>query len=52
MSHFLDRAGGKLEVRLVPCMRLCGKGPNIRFAGKLYHGADAALVEKLLDEIK
>jgi NADH:ubiquinone oxidoreductase subunit E len=33
-------------------MRLCGKGPNIRFDGKLYHGADAALVEKLLDEIK
>ena len=52
LSHFLDRAGGKLEVRLVPCMRLCGKGPNIRFDGKLYHGADAALVEKLLDEIK
>ena len=52
LSHFLDRAGGKLEVKLVPCMRLCGKGPNIRFDGKLYHGADAALVEKLLDEIK
>ena len=52
LSHFLDRAGGKLEVRLVPCMRLCGKGPNIRFDGKLYHGADAALVEKLLDGIK
>ena len=52
LSHFLDRAGGKLEVKLVPCMRMCGKGPNIRFDGKLYHGADAALVEKLLDEIK
>ena len=52
LSHFLDRAGGKLEVKLVPCMRLCGKGPNIRFDGKLYHGVDAALVEKLLDEIK
>ena len=52
LSHFLDRAGGKLEIKLVPCMRMCGKGPNIRFDGKLYHGADAALVEKLLDEIK
>ena len=52
LSHFLDRAGEKLEVRLVPCMRLCGKGPNIRFDGKLYHGADEALVEKLLGEIK
>ena len=52
LSHFLDRAGEKLEVRLVPCMRQCGKGPNIRFDGKLYHGADDALVEKLLGEIK
>ncbi len=45
---------GKKNVTLifVPCMRQCGKGPNIRFDGKLYHGADAALVEKLLDEIK
>ena len=52
LSRFLDRAGEKLEVRLVPCMRLCGKGPNIRFDGKLYHGADEALVEKLLGEIE
>ena len=51
LSHFLDRAGEKMEVRLVPCMRLCAKGPNIRFDGKLYHGADEALVEKLLKDI-
>ena len=51
LSRFLDRAGEKLEVRLVPCMRLCGKGPNIRFDGKLYHGADEALIEKLLKDM-
>lgn len=52
LSDFLDRTGGKLEVKLVPCMRLCGKGPNIRFDGKLYHKADAALIEKLLREMQ
>lgn len=52
LSNFLDRTGGKLEVKLVPCMRLCGKGPNIRFDGKLYHKADAALIEKLLREMQ
>ena len=39
-----------LTVKLVPCMRLCGKGPNIRFDGKIYHGADEALIQKLVEE--
>lgn len=37
----------KLTVRFVPCMRLCGKGPNIRFDGKLYHRADENLLREL-----
>ena len=37
------------SLKLVPCMRLCGKGPNLRFDGTLYHGADEALLRKLLD---
>lgn len=37
-------------VKYVPCMRLCGKGPNIRYDGRLYHGADEALLRKLLPE--
>lgn len=35
--------------RCVPCMRLCGKGPNIRWDGKLYHQADAALLRRLIE---
>lgn len=35
------------SVKFVPCMRLCGKGPNIRWDGQLYHHADQALLEKL-----
>jgi len=35
-------------IRYVPCMRLCGKGPNLRWDGKLYHGADPALLQRLI----
>lgn len=39
-----------VTVKIVPCMRQCGKGPNIRFDGKLYNGADEALIRRLLEE--
>ena len=38
-----------VTVKSVPCMRQCGKGPNIRFDGKLYNGADEALIRRLLE---
>ena len=43
-------AGGAFELRFVPCMRLCGKGPNLRLDGQLYHKMDAQKLEKLLQE--
>ena len=39
-----------IELRFVPCMRLCGKGPNLRWDGVVYNGADAELLKKLLEE--
>lgn len=39
-----------VTVKVVPCMRQCGKGPNIRFDGKLYNGANEALIRRLLEE--
>lgn len=39
-----------VTVKIVPCMRQCGKGPNIRFDGTLHNGADEALIRKLLEE--
>ena len=39
-----------VTVKTVPCMRQCGKGPNIRFDGTLYNGADEALIRRLLKE--
>lgn len=40
--------GGGITVKFVPCMRLCGKGPNIRWDGKLYHQANEALLRELV----
>lgn len=38
-----------ITLKFVPCMRLCAKGPNLKFDGQLYHKADAALLQKLLE---
>ncbi len=43
------RARG-IAVKFVPCMRLCGKGPNIRWDGQPYSGATEALLKKLTEE--
>lgn len=42
--------GGRkdLQIRSSGCMRLCGKGPNIRWDGQVYHHADEKLVDSLL----
>lgn len=39
-------------LKYVPCMRMCGKGPNIRWDGELYHGATEALLQKLADDMQ
>ena len=39
-----------VALKFGPCMRMCGKGPNIKYDGKVYNGADAALLGKLLKE--
>ena len=32
------------------CMRLCGKGPNLKWDGVLYSGADEELIRSLVEE--
>ena len=45
----LHSASGKqFKLKYLPCQRMCGKGPNIKWDGTLYHKADAALLQKLL----
>lgn len=50
LAALAERLAAKsgVTVRKVSCMRLCGKGPNLKWKGRLYHRADPALVEKLL----
>ena len=52
LAEFVEKTYGvkpeKFELKYVPCMRMCGKGPNIRWNGKLYHGADETLIRKLI----
>ena len=54
LAAFVERNWGsnpkKFQLKYVPCMRLCGKGPNIRWDGKIYHGANEALLKKLIEE--
>ena len=38
-----------VRLKFVGCQRMCGKGPNIRWDGKIYHGATEELLKKLLD---
>ena len=54
LAEFVEKTYGSkpkgFEVRYVNCMRMCGKGPNIRWDGTLYNGADEALIRRLIGE--
>ena len=52
LAQLAENYRGRVEVRFVPCMRQCGKGPNLRFDGKLYNGADETLLANLMAEIE
>lgn len=39
-----------VQLKFVPCMRMCGKGPNLKWDGQLYNRADEALLRRLLAE--
>ena len=52
LAQLAESYRGRVELKLVPCMRQCGKGPNLRFDGKLYNGADAQLLVKLMDGLE
>ena len=53
LAGFVEKTWGKepkgFTLRYVPCMRMCGKGPNIRWDGTVYNGADEALLRKLIE---
>jgi len=43
--------GRNIQLKFVPCMRMCGKGPNIRFDGVVYNGADEELLKQLMQKV-
>jgi len=43
-------SGGKFKLKYVQCMRMCGKGPNLRWDGTVYNKADEELLRKLIYE--
>lgn len=45
-------AGGRFTLNFTPCMRMCGKGPNLRWDGKLYHQASEELLRTLVEQAK
>lgn len=53
LMAFVEKTYGErpknVTVKYVPCMRMCGKGPNIKWDGKLYHGADEALIRRFVE---
>lgn len=38
-----------VTMKYIGCQRMCGKGPNIRYDGKLYHQASWQLLQELLE---
>ena len=53
LADFVEKTYGSkphgFTVKYVPCMRLCGKGPNIKWDGKLYHQANETLIRQLIE---
>ncbi len=53
LADFLEKTYGKspegVTIRCTGCMRMCGKGPNLKWDGKLYHQADEALLRRLIE---
>lgn len=48
LAESAKAAGGNFVLKFVPCMRMCGKGPNVRFDGKLHHKVDPEFLRNLL----
>ena len=56
LADFVEKTWGLkpkgFSVKYAPCMRLCAKGPNIRWDGKVYNQADEALLRELISQIE
>lgn len=39
-----------VTLKYMNCQRMCGKGPNIKFDGKIHHKATEELLKRLMEE--
>ena len=44
------RSGKRFTLKFGACMRMCGKGPNMKWDGMIHHKANEALLQRLLNE--
>lgn len=49
-AESVKSSGGKFTLKFVSCMRLCGKGPNVRLDGQIHHKIDPEALRKLLKD--
>lgn len=53
IADFIEKTYGAkpkdFDFRYCQCMRQCGKGPNIRWDGKIYNAATPELVKRLIE---
>lgn len=55
LAQFIKAAYGDdppFTLRYTGCMRQCGKGPNLKWDGTLYHQADESLIRSLAEREK
>ena len=48
----LQKKHGNFTLKFVPCMRQCGKGPNLRWDGRLHNRATEELLRDLISSAK
>lgn len=51
LADYAEKIAPKdVTVKRTGCMRLCGKGPNLRWDGKVYHRVDKTLIQHLMEQ--
>ena len=50
LAEYADKLAGNITVKYVPCLRMCGKGPNVRLDGKLYHGMTVERLREIAEK--
>ncbi len=54
LAPFVEKTYGKhpkgFTVKFSGCMRMCGKGPNIKWDGTVYHHATEELIRRLVEK--